>query len=283
MRAILFLVATALPLAALPLGRASAALDAASAVTIERTAFDVFARKDDKKIGRMTLRVTRVAGVVVVEAEFAAAFKDDEAGYTSKLHYRTGEKPRLVRAGASTRIGDVKLMEGTLEMGEEPDPGPAKLVASGYADHRKRFFAEPKKLEREVARPEGVVLAYPSFLYFAPRLLRQTGRLEGVVYADLPDDLVFPDFVEFFGDCHLVRTGGADLASCRIELRQQFPGGNHKVKAGATYDESGRIVEATFAGFVMRPPKEEDGGGDETTRPPSGPRPFESPRSNASP
>lgn len=257
MRGFCRVFAAGITLAALVPGRVTAAVDAASAVSITRTELDVFSEKSGEKVGRMRIRVTRVAGVVVLKADFAADFKGDEAGYRSTLHYRTGQKPRLVRAEVSTRIDEVKLMEGRVALGDAGETGAAELTISGFADRKKRLFAEPKRIEKEVTPPEGAVLAYPSFLYFAPRMLSKTGRLEGLVYADLPDDLGFPELVQFFGDCVLVRTGRTDPAGFRIELRQKFAGGNYKTKAAAVYDTSGRVTEASFAGFVMRPAKKD--------------------------
>ena len=253
---LVLVLAMALPLAPAAPPAGPPAGESPPAVTTTRAVFDVFAADSGKKVGAMTLRVTEIPGSVVLETDFASAYKGGEAGYRSVALYRLGAQPVPVRSSAATRIDQVKLMEGTAEFPAEdastPKP-PVKVTVTGYADLKKRLRQTPEKLETSIPVPDGLVLTYPAFVFFAPRVLSRAGRLEGVVYAKIPKDLGFPELVEFVPGCTLVRTDLDDRGNYEVELRQDFPGGNFKLKASAKFDPMDRLVETTFGQWTIRP------------------------------
>jgi hypothetical protein len=223
-------------------------------VAVKRTDFDVFLGDSDRQAGRMTLVATEVPGRVVLDLEFVGPHRDSEAGFKGRAVYdRAADRPRPLHAEASTRVGRNRLMEGKVEF--EPKSGGlvARTAVTGYADRKGTLYREPKVQTGETPVPEGVLLTYAALVYFAPTLQRQTGSLDGVVYAALPKDLEFPELIGFTADCRLVRVNTDELGACRIELRQMFPGGNYKLKAFARYTHAGEVLETGFAQFTMRP------------------------------
>lgn len=251
-------------LAAWPVGPGTAGESAAPAVVVTRTDFDVFLKDSDRKVGAMGLVVTEVPGRVILDTDFTGPFRDEDAGFKSRIVYDCGAsappaataRPRPMNAEVSTRAGRNRLMEGKVEFeakGGDQGTTVARTVATGYADRKGTLYPAPKEQRGQVEVPEGVVLTYAAFVYFAPKLLRDTGTLDPAVYAALPKDLDFPEVLAFTGGCRLVRINLDELGACRIELRQMFPGENYKLKAYARYDYTGRVQETGFAQFTMRP------------------------------
>ena len=244
------------------------AAPAAPAVVVTRTDFDVFPKDSDRKVGAMGLVVTEVPGRVILDMDFTGPFRDEEAGFKGRVIYDRGGgaappapagpagQARPLNAEVSTRAGRNRLMDAKVEF--EPAGGDqgrlvARFWATGYADRKGTLFAAPKEQRGQVEVPQGVVLTYAAFLYFGPKLLRDTGGLDQTVYAALPKDLDFPEVLALTGGCRLVRVNLDELGACRIELRQMFPGDNYKLKAYARYDFTGRVQETGFAQFTMRP------------------------------
>jgi hypothetical protein len=215
----------------------------------------VFLGDSDRKAGRMTLVVTEVPGRVVLDLEFSGPHRDSEAGFKGRAVYdRAADRPRPLQAEVSTRVGRNRLMEGKVEFEAKAGGGTiARTAVTGYADRKGTLYREPKVQTGETPVPGGLLLTYAALVYFAPTLQRQTGSLDGVVYAALPKDLEFPELIGFTGGCRIVRINTDELGACRIDLRQMYPGGNYKLKAFARYTHAGEVIETGFAQFTMRP------------------------------
>lgn len=223
----------------------------ALATSDRRAEFDLYVGPE--KVGSMTLRAMSAASAVILNQEFRAPYKGKDAGFTAMFVYTKRETPVPARATATTTLGDLKLMEGQAVFSASGDTLTAKIKVTGYADKEKGPLAEPRTEEKEVSVPPGLVLSYPAFLHFAPQLLTNTGNRDGVVSAEIPDDLDFPEFANFKGGCVLERRGIDPDGAFRISLRQTFSGGNARDLMTATYDASGRLVESTMGRFTLRP------------------------------
>jgi len=215
---------------------------------------------DGRRVGYMRLKVMEVEGLVILEEEFRALYKKREAGFKSSTVYEGGERPRPQRASVTTRVGDFKLMEGSVVFeasggGEEEGDETlvAKVLARGYADVDRKPFEESKKVEREMPVPAGLVLTFPAFVHFAPRLLPKEGRLGDVVFAEIPDDLDYPAMANFKAECLLDRGPKDEEGRSEVSLKRRFAGGNLRTLATMTIGGDGGVTEARFGKFTLRP------------------------------
>jgi len=221
----------------------------------EEWRFDIFT--DNQKVGHMYLRAMVVRDIVILKTEFAAPFKGQDAGFDTEITYRGTDKPVPVRGKATTRLGGFKLMDGSVTftvMGAgEAETLMAKTEVLGYADKDRKPFAQAMPANREAAAPNGLVLSYPAFLFFAPRLLPKPGQVDKVVYMGLPADIDFPDFLNFQTGCVLSRGMLTDDGRSEFALKRIYPGGNAVVVAALTIDRDGKIVESRMGRFTLRP------------------------------
>jgi hypothetical protein len=247
----LAVVAMAAMAAAAPAPAAAPAAEVESPLKTEELRFDIFV--DTQKVGHMVLKIMTVRDVVIFEEEFVAPFKGQEAGFDSQIIYRGEAKPVPQSAKATTRVGSVNLMEGTLTFKTVPTGLACVETVTGYADAARRPLEKPLAAAKESPVPAGLVLTYPAMLYFAPRLLSEAGEIPAVVYAHFPADVDFPSFVKFDGGVVLSR--GAETAEGRSEfmVKRVFPGGNIIGIATMVTDKDGKIVESRIGRFTLRP------------------------------
>jgi hypothetical protein len=245
------------------------AADAASSVRTTTLEFELLA--DDKPAGKMTYRVMEVQNKVIFQVRFEIARRDKQAGFDSLIVYRTGERPQPERATASTRLGTFKLMEGEAVFVPAAEGGGlvAQLDVKGFADRDQKPFDAPRELKKEIpvpasprGVPAGLVLSAPAFLYFGPRLLDGPGRVENVVHLEVPDDIDFPEFLNFKTGCVLTRGEWDDQGRSEIVLAQRFPGDNYRPLAKITVDREGRIVAGMLGNFAFRPAAPEEPTGE---------------------
>jgi len=227
--------------------------DAGSSVRSTALEFELLA--DGKPAGKMAYRVMEVQNKVVLQVRFEIARRDKQAGFDSLMVYRTGERPQPERATATTRLGTFKLMEGEAQFVQAAEGGGlvAQLAVRGFADRDQKPFDAPRELKKEIPVPAGLILSAPAFLYFGPRLLDGPGRLENVVHLEVPDDIDFPEFLNFKTDCVLTRGEWDDQGRSEIVLAQRFPGDNYRPLAKITVDRDGRIVAGMLGNFALRP------------------------------
>jgi len=246
-----------------PLHAAEVAGDAGSSVRSTTLEFELLA--GDKPAGKMTYRVMEVQNKVILQVRFEIARRDKPAGFDSLIVYRTGEHPMPERATASTRLGTFKLMEGEAVFAPAAEGGGlvAQLDVKGFADRDQKPFDAPRELKKEIPVPAGLVLSAPAFLYFGPRLLDGPGRVENVVHLEVPDDIDFPEFLNFKPDCVLTRGAWDDQGRAEIVLAQRFPGDNYRPLAKITVDRDGRIVAGMLGKFALRPATGGQAGGDQ--------------------
>ena len=236
--------------------------DAASSVRSTALEFELLA--DDKPAGKMEYRVMEVQNKVILQVRFEIARRDKQAGFDSLLVYRTGERPQPERATATTRLGTFKLMEGEAVFATVAGSSAlvAQLNVKGFADRDQKPFDAPRELKKEILVPAGLVLSAPAFLYFGPRLLDSPGRVENVVHLEVPDDIDFPEFLNFKTGCVLTRGEWDDQGRSEIVLAQRFPGDNYRPLAKITVDRDGRIVAGMLGNFAFRPATGEQAPGE---------------------
>ena len=230
-------------------------------VRTEDWRFDVF--EGQKKVGRMRLRITTVRDILVLDEDFAAPFKGEDAGFESQIVYKGAAPPVPQRAKVTSRVGSFKLMEGAIAFAAIVGEGAAgaagtggglvaKETAIGYADKDRQPFAKPQTVTRQVILPAAVVLNHAAFLWFAPRLLTRAGRLDKVTCLVLPADIEFPERASFAPDAVLERRPITDDGRVEFALKRVYPGGNTATQYSMTTDRKGRVLEARLGKFVLR-------------------------------
>jgi hypothetical protein len=227
---------------------------------IPTTTHEFVVFRKDRAVGKMRLKVMEVGDSRILTWRFEARHDEKTAVFASNAVYRAGERPTPVRVQGETHLGAFKLMKGTLEFAE--DGRSARAEVEGYASKDLKPWDPPKADERDVEVPEGLVLSYPAFVWFAPRLLGKAGRIEDVVRMDCPDDLDFPEFVNFTAGLVLVRTDAEDGAQT-YAMRRFYSGGNFRDVATLRLAPDGRIVESTVPPFTVRPAGEAEAKDDE--------------------
>jgi len=263
-----FLLATAglilVALAALPTrgpagpARAEAAeagdaADAESPVRTEILEFDILA--GTRKIGHMRLKKMIVKDLVILDTEFLAPYKTQEAGFDSQVVYRGTAKPVPQRGKATTRLAGFKLMDGSVEFKASGEELTAQTEAIGYADIERKPFAVPRTTKKDVTVTAAMALTHAALLHFGPTLLPVPGRIEKVAQLEFPDDIAYPALVSFKADCVLARKPENAEGLSEIALERVFAGGNAIPLMSMTVDRDGKIVETAVGRFVMRPAK----------------------------
>jgi hypothetical protein len=238
--------APAVPAPAAPAGVAEEA-----GVRSEDLRFDIYI--DNQKVGHLFLKTMAVADAVILDEEFAAPFKAQEAFFESKIVYRGTGKPVPQSAKVSTRSGTVNVMSAAITFTAAGGTLTAKEEATGFADRDRKLLSKPLVSTKETVVPKGLVLTYAAFLYFAPRLLPAPGQLENIVYTEFPADINFPSLIKFNPD--VVLTRAAETADGRSEfmVKRLYPGGNFIPITVMTIDKDGRIVESRVGQFTLVP------------------------------
>ena len=247
----------ALGLAAVRAEEETPAAPAAPTVETQEFAYDVF--MNESKVGHMTLKVTSVREVRILEEEFQAPFKGKEAGFESQITYRGGIWPKPLRGKVTTHLRTFRLMDGTVAFAaKEGEAGggesTVKVEATGFADKDGKPVAQPVQSTKEMPVPAGRVLSYPAFLYFAPQMLPEPGQVKKVAYMTFPADLNYPEVVAFTPDGVLTRSPPDERGVSTIELGRIYAGGNMVPLVSMTVDAKGQVVESRMGKYTLRPP-----------------------------
>jgi hypothetical protein len=237
--------------AAVPAPAAPAGVAEEAGVRSEDLRFDIYT--DNQKVGHLFLKIMAVADAAILDEEFAAPFKAQEAFFESKIVYRGTGRPVPQSAKVNTRFGAVNVMSGAITFTAAGGTLTAKEEATGFADRDRKLLTKPLVSTKETVVPKGLVLTYAAFLYFAPRLLPEPGQLENVVYTEFPADINFPSLIKFNPDVVLARA--AETADGRSEfmVKRLYPGGNFIPITVMTIDKEGRIVETRVGQFTLVP------------------------------
>jgi hypothetical protein len=226
-------------------GRAPA--ESAATIDTRESNWDIFV--DGQKAGRIHLKTMAVRDLVIIEEGLTVTLKGKETSFDNQIVYRSGEPPRPVRGKATTRLGPLKLMEGTAVF----SGGTVKTEISGYTDKDLKPVQTPLTETKDTPMPGGLILTYPAFMYFAPRLLADTGQIQKVAYLEFPSGVAFPEFLFANPDCVLVRGPAGSDGRVEFALKRIFAGGNSENLVAMTVDKKGNIQEVRLRPFLFRP------------------------------
>ena len=239
-----------------PAGAARAeAPDLESPVRTEVEQYDILS--GSRKVGHMRLKKMIVKDLVILDTEFVAPYKTQDAGFETQVVYRGTDKPVPQRGKAVTRLGGFKLMEGAVEFAASGEQLTGKTETTGYADTDRKPFETPRTVKKDVTVTAALVLTHPALLHFGPLLLPAPGRIEKVAQMEIPDDLGYPQLVGFRPDCVLVRKPETADGLSEIALERVFAGGNAVAVMKMMIDRDGKIVESDLGRFVLRPARPE--------------------------
>jgi hypothetical protein len=233
----------------------------AATIQTQESSWDVFV--ENQKAGKIHIKVLTVRDLVIIEENLAATLRGKDIAFDNQIVYKTGAEPRPLRGKAATRLGNLKLMEGTAVFSDAT----VKTEVSGYTDKDLKPLKESVQETKDTPVPAGLALTYPAFMYFAPKLLPEAGQIQKVSYLEFPLGVAFPEFVFFNPDAVLSRGPTDGEGKTEFALRHVFSGGNVKDLATMTVDKAGKILEVRLRPFVFRP--EASGA----AKPASGPAP----------
>ena len=254
--------ALAIGAAAQPDGdRATAEPAPATTLQTQESSWDVFV--ENQKAGKIRIKVLTVRDLVIIEESLAATLRGKDIAFDNQIVYKAGAEPRPLRGKATTRLGNLKLMEGAAVFSDAT----VKTEVSGYTDKDLKPLKESVQETKDTPVPAGLALTYPAFMYFAPKLLPEAGQIQKVSYLEFPRDVAFPELVFFNPDGVLSRGPTDGQGKTEFALRHVFSGGNAENLAAMTVDKAGKILEVRLRPFVLRP----EGIG--AAKPPSGPAP----------
>jgi hypothetical protein len=248
--------------------RATAESAPATTIQTQESSWDVFV--ENQKAGKIRIKVLTVRDLVIIEESLAATLRGKDIAFDNQIVYKAGAEPRPLRGKATTRLGNLKLMEGAAVFSDAT----VKTEVSGYTDKDLKPLKESVQETKDTPVPAGLALTYPAFMYFAPKLLpvedstgREAGQIQKVSYLEFPLGVAFPEFIYYNPDCVLTRGPAAADGRTEFALRHVFSGGNVKDLASMTIDKAGKILEVRLRPFVLRP--EASGA----AKPASGPAP----------
>jgi hypothetical protein len=224
-----------------------AAGEAAATIETRESNWDVFV--GNQNAGRVHLKTMAIRDLVIIEENLTVNLKGKETSFDNQIVYKTGNPPRPVRGKATTRLGSLKLMEGKAEFSDAS----VKTEISGYTDKDLKPVTTPLTEAKDTPLPPGLILTYPAFMYFAPRVLPDTGQMQKVAYLEFPSGVAFPELVFANPDCVLTRGPAASDGRFEIALRRVFAGGNFENLVAMTVDKQGEILELRLRPFTLRP------------------------------
>jgi len=233
----------------------------ATTIQTQESSWDVFV--ENQKAGKIRIKVLTIRDLVIIEESLAATLRGKDIAFDNQIVYKTGAEPRPLRGKAATRLGSLKLMEGTAVFSDAA----VKTEVSGYTDKDLKPLKVSVQETKDTPVPPGLALTYPAFMYFAPKLLPEAGQIQKVSYLEFPLGVAFPELVFFNPDNVLSRGPTDGEGKTEFVLRNIFSGGNVKDLAAMTVDKAGKILEVRLRPFVLRP----EGIG--AAKPPSGPAP----------
>lgn len=220
-------------------------------VVTEELKFDIFA--DNQKVGHMVLKIMTASDLVILDEEFVAPFMNRETAIEAKIVYRGTGKPVPQNAKVVTRFGQVNLMSGTITFNATPTGLTAKQEITGFADKERRPLTKAVVANKEAVVPAGLVLTYPAFIYYAPRLLVQAGQFDKIVYTELPGGVDFPAVIKFNADVVLTRSPEDLTGRTEFAIKRILAGGNTVMITTMITDKDGRIVESRVGKYTLRP------------------------------
>jgi hypothetical protein len=259
--AVAAIACAALAMGAAGPGRTPAESAPATTIQTQESSWDVFV--ENQKAGKIRIKVLTIRDLVIIEESLAATLRGKDIAFDNQIVYKTGAEPRPLRGKATTRLGNLKLMEGTAVFWDAT----VKTEISGYTDKDLKPLKESVQETKDTPVPAGLALTYPAFMYFAPKLLPEAGQIQKVSYLEFPRDVAFPELVFFNPDGVLSRGPTDGQGKTEFALRHVFSGGNAENLAAMTVDKAGKILEVRLRPFVLRP----EGIG--AAKPPSGPAP----------
>jgi len=240
---------------------------APATIQTQESNWDIFV--DNQKAGRIYLKTLIVRDLVILEENLTILLKGKETAFENQIVYKTGPQPRSMRGKATTRLGTLKLMEGTAVFSDAA----VKTEISGYTDKDLKPLEKAAQETKDTPVPPGLALTYPAFMYFAPILLPEAGQIPKVSYLEFPAGVAFPEFLFYNTDCVLTRgPTGAD-GRTDFALKRVYSGGNAENLVAMTVDKAGKILEVRLRPFVFRP---------EAASPPAAPAPAQ-PKGGAAP
>jgi hypothetical protein len=192
-------VLSGLVVALAAIGGGRAAGEAPATIDTRESTWDVFV--DGQKAGRIYLKTIAVRDLVILEESLTATLKGKETSFENQIVYKAGDPPRPVRGKATTRLGSLKLMEGKAEFSDVS----VKTELSGYTDKDLKPLQAPLAEAKDTPMPAGLILTCPAFMYFAPKILPDTGQKEKVAYLEFPAGVAFPEMVFANPGCVLSR------------------------------------------------------------------------------
>ncbi len=241
--------------AALVLATVAAVAPAASdPVETKTLRYDILLGR--REAGRMRLEIMTVGDLTILEEEFTAPYrgggKERDAGFSSQIVYKGSAKPAPSRAEVTTRIGKFKIMAGKVTFTQTAGQWAGQVEATGFADKEGKPFETAREFTKTLSTTGDLLLTHAAFLYFAPRLLPEPGKIENVVSVELPDDINFPEMLNFKPDCILERhVAGAD-GQANITLHRVYAGGNIVPLLKMTVDKGGQVEEMRLGKFTLR-------------------------------
>jgi len=232
-------------MSAVPPGRAAG--EAAATIDTRESDWDIFI--DNQKAGRTHLKTMAIRDLVIIEQNLTATLKGKETTFDNQIVYKVSDQPRPVRGKATTRQGPLKLMDGTALFSDAS----VKTNISGYTDADLKPLTTPLAESKDAPLPPGLVLTYPAFMYFAPKLLLDTGQVQKVAYLRFPSGVMFPEFLSLAADCVLTRGPAGSDGCFEMTLRRVFAGGNFENLVAMTVGKKGEILEVRLRSFTLRP------------------------------
>jgi len=226
-----------------------------SGITTEVHEFDVF--RSGRKVGHMRLKIMTVKDVVILDEELEVPFKGKGKAFPARVEsqvvFRGAASPMPQRGKLTARIGNFKIMDGTVEFTPASGGLSAKAEATGYADVERNPFETPRTWEKQLSLPGEMVLTRAAMLHFAPRLLPRPGKIENVTQLVFPHGFGWPSLISVNADCVLQRHPTSLEGTADITLHRVFVGGNIKSLLKMTVDAENKVVEFRFGGFTVRP------------------------------
>ncbi len=183
--------------------------------------------------------VEKGAEILISEEVTIEEYRGKKAGFKSKVKYRTAPALAPYHFEGETTIDGKTQMKGTLTISN----GKADISVKGFFDRRGNPANPPLKMEKKgLDMPKGTLILPQHLRILGPKILGKPGDAKEVIYVEFPDDLRYPEFMNWKEGFRLVRHKAQSDGSFEIEVIRAVEGEGEHSAFKLKFDSKGKYL-----------------------------------------
>jgi hypothetical protein len=221
--------------------------------------YKVVSTRDDEEVGTRHLKAVEKDGEIHITEVATFKYHGATVGLNATQVYKADGDYDFLSASGKTFIGNNVAMDGSITF---HDNG-ADISVKGFIDRRGNKCDEPLKLDKKnMEIPKGRLFSRVALEVFGPKLLANEGELKNIVSVEFPDDIKYPEFINFKENYVIKREATKEDGSFKMKLidKSGQRGGSDRVVCAYVFDKDGNCVPGDMykMKFVPITDKEDD-------------------------